>query len=85
MNPSLNILLIEDSENDALLIARILRRGGYALTYEQVETPDGMRAALAQHDWDLIISDYAMPRFGGKEALKILQETGLDLPFIIVS
>ena len=85
MNPPLNALLIEDSEDDALLIARMLRRGGYDLTYKQVETPDGMRAALAKRDWDLIISDYAMPRFGGKEALKILQETGLDLPFIIVS
>lgn len=83
--PSLNALLVEDSENDALLIARMLRRGGYDLAYQQVDTPEGMRAALAQGDWDLIISDYSMPHFSGREALKLLQETGLDLPFIIVS
>lgn len=76
---------MEDSEDDALLLALILKQGGYDLTSERVDTPETMRAALERQSWDLVISDYVMPRFSGLAALRILQEKGLDLPFIIVS
>jgi PAS domain S-box-containing protein len=85
MSESLRVLLVEDSENDALLALLELRRSGYELVSERVETAGGMRAALAQHDWDLILSDYVIPGFGGLEALKIAKESGLDLPFILLS
>ena len=81
----LRVLIIEDSEADTELLLRELRRGGYAPEFERVETPEGLNAALAQRPWDLIISDYAMPRFDGLQALKLVQKKGTDIPFIIVS
>ena len=85
MSIPLRLLLIEDSEDDASLVVRTLRRGGYDLTYERVETAEAMRDALARHPWDLVISDYSMPQFTGPAALGLLHEIGIDLPFIIVS
>ena len=85
MNTPLRVLIAEDSESDAGLIARRLQQADYDLVHERVETPDDMRAALAQADWDIVIADYQMPRFSAPAALEILKESGLDLPFIIVS
>ena len=85
MGQPLRALLVEDSEDDALLLALILKQGGYDLTSERVDTPESMRAALDRQGWDVVVSDYVMPRFSGLAALRILQERGLDLPFIIVS
>lgn len=81
----LHILIVEDSEDDCLLLLRELRRGGYDPVCERVETSGDMRKALAQRHWDIVISDYVLPKFSGLTALKTLKESGLDLPFIIVS
>lgn len=85
MTTPLRILIVEDSEADAELLLRELRRGGYAPEFERVETPEGLDAALARQSWDLIVSDNAMPSFSGMQALKLTQEKGFDIPFIIVS
>ena len=85
MNKKLRVLLVEDSEDDALLLVRHLRHGGYEPTFRRVETPQDMRTALECETWDVIVSDYAMPRFSAFSALGMLNETGLDIPFIIVS
>ena len=85
MSVPLHVLLIEDSEDDAALVMRALRRGGYDPTFERVDTAAAMRAALDQHPWDLVISDYSMPQFTGPAALQLLQAGGIDLPFIMVS
>ncbi len=85
MSQSRRVLIVEDSPDDAELTVRTLRHGGLDLTYERVDTPEAMRAALAQADWDLVIADYSMPRFNGLAALKMLRESGHDLPFILVS
>jgi two-component system cell cycle sensor histidine kinase/response regulator CckA len=85
MSAPLRVLLVEDSPIHADLLARELRRSGYNPTYERVDTAEAMRAALAREPWDLVISDYYLPEFSGLEALRILKESGLDLPFIIVT
>jgi two-component system cell cycle sensor histidine kinase/response regulator CckA len=85
MSAPLRLLLIEDSADDAALVVRTLRRGGYDLTYTRVESAETMRDALAREPWDLVISDYSMPQFSGPAALQLLHEAGIDLPFIIVS
>ena len=85
MSETRRVLLVEDSADDAELVVRALRRDGRDLSYERVDTPEGMRAALANGSWDLVIADYSMPRFNGLAALKMLRESGLDLPFILVS
>ena len=85
MPQPLRVLIVEDSEEDATLLLQELRAGGYVPISERVETAEAMKAALREQSWDLVISDYVMPGFGGLEALKLLQESGLDLPFILTS
>ncbi len=79
------LLLIEDEVTDELLVLRALRAGGYEPQHRRVYTHATMAAALAESEWDAVISDYAMPGFSAPAALALLQQHQLDLPFIIVS
>jgi len=81
----LRVLMVEDSLDDVLLLARELRRGGYEPVYERVETAEDLRRALERGPWDLIISDYNLPRLRAPEALKILKEQGMEAPVVVVS
>ncbi len=81
----LRLLICEDVEDDMLLLLRELRAGGYDVASTRVEDATAMRAALAEREWDLVVSDYAMPRFSALDALRTLRESKRDLPFIIVS
>src|SRR5687767_11360603 len=85
MSRPLRVLLVEDQEDDALLTLRALRAGGFQPESIRVDTPQAMASALAEKSWDIVISDYAMPKFSGPAALALLQKSGLDLPFIVVS
>jgi signal transduction histidine kinase len=85
MGKSLHVLIVEDSEDDILLIIDELQRFEYDLFYKRVETPEAMKDALRQVHWDVIFSDYFLPRFSAPEALKIVKEAGLDIPFIIIT
>ena len=82
---SLRVLIVEDSADDAVLVERELRRGGYDVTAERVETAEAMCAALDLVPWDIILSDYALPNFSAPAALEVFQASSLDLPFIIIS
>ena len=85
MAQKLRVLIVEDNERDAALLVRELQRGGYELTYERVETPEAMSAALANQVWDVVVSDFVMPRFSAPAALALVRERQPDLPVIIVS
>ncbi|HCR71487.1 MAG TPA: hypothetical protein DIW23_08600 [Anaerolineae bacterium] len=84
MKSPLNILLVEDSLDDAQLILLHLEQEGIEVEYQRVETETDFVAALDSPP-DLILSDFAMPQFSGLQALKILKERGLDIPFLLVS
>jgi signal transduction histidine kinase len=81
----LRVLIVEDSEADTRVLLRELQRGGYTVEHERVETRAAMQATLLQNRWDLIVCDYFLPRFSAGDALKTVQESGLDLPFIVLS
>src|SRR6266540_2823387 len=85
MKKPLRVLIIEDSEDDTQLLLRELRRGGYEVESERVETAEATHSALTQKTWDLILSDYTMPTFNASQALEVLKASGQDLPFIIIS
>lgn len=80
-----NILLVEDCPDDAWLLVRQLQKAGLSVDYQLVCCEESMRRALYEDKFDLVISDYCLPSFSGLEALQVLNETGLDLPFILVS
>ncbi|MCK6583739.1 MAG: GAF domain-containing protein [Anaerolineales bacterium] len=85
MKKNLRVLLIEDTEADELLLLREMNKYGYQVDYQRIETAAEMQAALDNHEWDLILCDYSLPQFHAMQALKILKDSGRDLPFIIVS
>lgn len=82
---TLRVLIVEDSEHDAALLLRALRRGAWTVTHERVETRAAMSTALGKHGWDLIVADYSMPQFSGPAALALALEQTSDLPFILMS
>jgi diguanylate cyclase len=81
----LRVLIIDGLMDDAETLIRELRRGGYELRSERVDSAVAMQAALGRQAWDLVLSDYEVPEFSAIAALEILQRAGLDLPFIIVA
>ncbi|MEM7760300.1 MAG: EAL domain-containing protein [Cyanobacteria bacterium P01_A01_bin.40] len=86
MNELLRVLIIEDSEDDAELLAIALERGGYNVIHRRVDTKAGMQIALRESQpWDIVLADYSMPQFSAIAALEVLKEWQLDLPFVIVS
>jgi PAS domain S-box-containing protein len=80
-----SVLYVEDSAADAELTLRALGRAGLDVRAHRVEDATGMRRALAEDTFDVVISDYALPRFDALSALRVLQESGQDIPFIVVS
>src|SRR5512135_1494731 len=85
MGAPLKILVIEDSEDDVVLLLRELKLGGYEPLHKRVETAEDMQTAIGEMRWDIIVSDFIMPQFSGPAALELLKQSGLDVPFIIVS
>ncbi len=81
----LNVIIVEDNEDDLLLMLIALKKAGYAPNYIHVQTRPELEAALQGEQWQLVISDHAMPCFSAPEALEVLKTSGRNLPFIIVS
>jgi DNA-binding NtrC family response regulator len=85
MHQLLRLLIIDDSDDDATLMLHALRRGGYKVAYEVVQTPATLRAALERQDWDVITSDHGMPSFSTLAALALAKALRPEVPFIVVS
>ncbi len=85
MNNDLRVLIVEDSESDAELIIQQLTKKGYGISFERVETAAAMKASLQKQTWDIVVADHRLPQFSAPAALELLHESGLDIPFIVVS
>lgn len=85
MKKKLHLLLCEDDEMDAGLVIRQLEKEDFDVEWERVDTADALTNALAQRQWDIVLSDFNIPGFGGVQALAIVKRSGSDIPFILVS
>ncbi|MCI0812675.1 MAG: GAF domain-containing protein, partial [Chloroflexi bacterium] len=81
----LSILIVDESDRDAVLLERVLRQEGYDLTSQRVDTAESLRRALRTRDWDLVVSECRLPRFSAYKALETIGELALDIPLIVVS
>ncbi len=81
----LRVLFIEDTEDFVLLLIRELQKGGFEIDYRRVDTPEDTCRALEEETWDLILTDYIMPRFSAPDALILVREKGVDAPVIVVT
>ncbi len=82
---SLRVLIVEDSEDDALHIIRELKKGGFNPIYKRVETAAAMQKALKEKQWDIILCDYKITKFNAPSAIAVLKKTNIDIPLIIIS
>ena len=85
MSRALNVLIIEDSEDDALLVVRALRRGQLKPNWERVQTAESVYEMLTTGSWDIVLSDYNLPGFDAPAALEIVKRLKPELPFIVIS
>ena len=85
MTREIQILLVEDSEQDALLIALALADSGLAVRHQRVETAAAFRAALSSVAWDIVLADYSLPGYSGIQALVEVRATKPDLPVVLIS
>jgi signal transduction histidine kinase len=85
MRNQLRVLVVDDSPEDATLLLRMLRHGGFNPVHQRVDTREDMVLAVESASWDIVISDWSMPQFSASAAFALLKERDLDLPFIIVS
>src|SRR5690242_1959656 len=81
----LNVLVVEGSETDEELLLLELKRAGYVVNLRCVQTEEAIRQAFAEGSWDIVISDSSLPQFDALGALAVKNETGLDIPFVIIS
>jgi PAS domain S-box-containing protein len=85
MNVPIRVLLVDDSESDADLIVRQLKKAEYSVYSKRIENAKDMKTALEKEKWDIVISDYMLPQFNAAAALSLLKKSQIDIPFIIVS
>jgi len=85
MSTPLSVLMVEESDEETELVIRELRRGGYDVSFERVDTPQAMIATLENRTWDVVICDFSLPHFGGGDALQLLRTKNPETPFIYVS
>ncbi len=81
----LHVLMVKDSVDDPELMLDALKEGGFETDCQRVKTAAAMKTALANGDWDVILSDYNLPGFSTKETMSVWRTSGQDIPLIIVS
>ena len=85
MTIPIKILIVEDSADDAELIIREMKKGGYKPQWHRVDNSEDLESALMRQSWDIILSDYTMPNYNGVSALLRIRRMDIDTPYILVS
>jgi DNA-binding response OmpR family regulator len=85
MGSPLRLLMVEDSERDTALLKLYLRRNGYDVELQRVDTQDALRSLLEERAWDIVVSDFNLPGFNAFDALNVVREGGRTTPFIVMS
>ncbi|HEY8946414.1 MAG TPA: response regulator, partial [Polyangiaceae bacterium] len=85
MGRKLQVLIVDDSPDDAELVLRELRRADFKVVSRRVETRSAMADALSNESWDVVLCDYSMPEFDALSAMAVLRETAPDVPLLVVS
>jgi signal transduction histidine kinase len=80
----LRVLIVEDQSSDAILLVHLLGQAGFAADWNRVETESEYLAHL-EPELDIVLADYTLPQFSGLEALRLLRERGLNIPFILIT
>jgi PAS domain S-box-containing protein/putative nucleotidyltransferase with HDIG domain len=81
----IKILIVEDSEDDAILLIRWIKKDGLDPVYKRIDSLKAMKAALNKEEWNIILSDYSLSKFNALDALNLLRKNNNEIPFIIVS
>ncbi len=81
----IRVLIVEDVNDDAELVALELQRQEFTIKWERVDNAESMIKCLENEQWDIVISDFILPGFTGFDALEIAQKYAADLPFFIIS
>jgi diguanylate cyclase (GGDEF)-like protein/PAS domain S-box-containing protein len=81
----LRVLIVEDRPKEALQVVEELERGGYDVRFRRADRQETLLEALESSQWDAVICSYAMARFSGMEALRLVRERGIDKPFIMIA
>lgn len=85
MQKNLKLLVVEDSEDDAILLLHQIKSGGYSPDIKRVQTIDELEQALADKNWDIIITDHNLPGATSNDVIKSIRDSGIDTPIIVVS
>ncbi|MBF0445102.1 MAG: response regulator [Magnetococcales bacterium] len=85
MRDVLDLLIIDDSPDDAELLVMDLERGGFQVQWNRVDSEDDLRKALSEKRWSIVLCDYRMPNLTPEQALKTTRALGGDVPLIVVS
>ncbi|MCQ8897355.1 response regulator [Limnobacter humi] len=81
----LKVLVVEDNDSDFELMCYRLKQGGLTYTAVRVDRLEDLKARIEHEEWQVVISDHNLPGFSSEEALRVVRDSGLDIPFIIVS
>jgi|GEM_PF-3250611 DNA-binding NtrC family response regulator len=85
MNRTLRVLIIDDSEPDALLIVNELKENGFELSWLRVDTLEQLKQAVENNAWDIVIADYIMPQFSAVDVINYMKRNSPGLPIVVVS
>ncbi len=81
----LSVLFVEDNPADVELCQRALKKAGFEVTKDVAQTPEEFSVLVAAKPYDIVLADYRLPQWTGMDALKLLQQAKLDIPFILVT